>query len=73
MKRHRKSALPADQIGPFEFDAEAMAFSGYFERIRGEREDVVVPVDFQGAFQGFIERRHIDRTISQSPAMIRTN
>ena len=50
MKRHRKSALPADQIGPFELYAEAMTFSGYFERIRGEREDVVVPVDFQGAF-----------------------
>ena len=45
VKRYRESALPADQIGPFELNAEAMAFLGYFERIRCKRQDVVVPVD----------------------------
>lgn len=62
VERYRESALPADQIGPFELNAEAMTFLGYFERIRGERDDVVVSVDLQGTFQGFIERRHFDRT-----------
>ena len=60
VKRHRQCALPADQIGPFELDAEAMSFLGYFERIRGERDDIVVSVDLQSTFQGFIEWRHID-------------
>jgi hypothetical protein len=47
VKRYRESALPADKIGPLELYAQAMTFSGYFERIRGERDDVVVPVDLQ--------------------------
>jgi hypothetical protein len=60
VKRYRESALPADQIGPLEFYAEAMAFLGYFERAGGKRDDVILPVDLEGTFQGFIERRHFD-------------
>lgn len=60
VKRYRESALPADKIGPFELNAEATTFPGYFERIRRERDDVVVPVDRQGTFQGFIEWRHAE-------------
>jgi len=58
VERYRQSALPADHIGPFELYAEAVAFLGYFERIGGERDDVVVPVDLQHTSQRFIERRH---------------
>jgi len=50
VERYRESALPAYQIGPFELYAEAVAFLGYFERIRGKRDDVVVSVDLQGTF-----------------------
>lgn len=60
VERYRESALPADQIGPFELYAEAMTFLGYFERIRCKRDDIVVSVDLQGTFQGFIEWRHIE-------------
>jgi hypothetical protein len=47
VKRDCESAFPADQIGPLEFYAETMTFSGYFECIRSERDDVVAPVDLQ--------------------------
>ena len=46
-KRDRQSAFPADQIGPLELYAEAMTFPGNLECIRGERDDVVVPIDLQ--------------------------
>jgi hypothetical protein len=49
-KRDRQSAFPADQIGPLELYAEAMTFPGNLECIRGERDDVVVPVDLQDTF-----------------------
>jgi hypothetical protein len=64
VKRYRESALPADKIGPLELYADAMAFLGYFECIRGERQDVVVPVDLKNTFQGLIERRHFACTPS---------
>ena len=35
VKRYRESALPADQIGPLEINAEAVTLPGNFERIRG--------------------------------------
>ena len=67
VERYRESALPADEIGPFELYAEAVAFLGYFERIRGKRDDVVVSVDLQGTFQGFIEWRHLLRARREHP------
>jgi hypothetical protein len=50
VKRYRESALPAHKIGPLEFYAEAMALLGYFECIRGKRDDIVLPVDLQQTF-----------------------
>jgi hypothetical protein len=69
VKRDRESAFPADQIGPPELDTETMTFLGYFERIRSERDDVVMPVERQGTFQGFIEWCHFER----SPAAFQRN
>ena len=58
VKRHGESALTADQIRPLEFHPEAMPLPSNFERIRGEGDHVVAPIDLQYTFQGFIERRH---------------
>ncbi|HEY4445118.1 MAG TPA: hypothetical protein VGN30_12610 [Steroidobacteraceae bacterium] len=48
-KRDRESAFPADQIGPLQLDAETMTFLSNFERIRSERDDVVMSVDPESA------------------------
>jgi hypothetical protein len=58
VKRHGEGALTADQIRPLEFYPEAMPLLSDFERIRGEDDHVVAPIDLQYTFQGFIERRH---------------
>jgi hypothetical protein len=58
VKRHGEGALTADQIRPLEFYPEAMPLLSNFERIRGEGDHVIAPIDLQYTFQGFIERRH---------------
>jgi hypothetical protein len=51
VERYRESALPADQIGPLEINAEAVTLPGNSERIRAQCDDIVMPVDVQDTLQ----------------------
>jgi len=55
----RESRVAADEIGPFEFGAESMAFARYFDGLGRQSNDIFLSLDRERTFKCLIERSHV--------------
>ena len=59
MQGDRKSGVAADEIGPFEFGAESMAFARYFDGLGRQSNDIFLSLDLDRTLKCLIERSHV--------------